>query len=68
MERRDSVIYTSKIKQPEMGGFDERRKAVWWGYARRLDNKSRMKGDFHVRFCEKLKVKFLGLTRLICTY
>jgi RNA-directed DNA polymerase len=25
-ERRDSVIYTSEIKQPEMGGFDERRK------------------------------------------
>jgi len=28
VERRDSVIYTSEIKQPEMGGFDERRKAV----------------------------------------
>lgn len=28
MERRDSVIYTSENKQPEMGGFDERRKAV----------------------------------------
>jgi hypothetical protein len=28
VERRDSVIYTSKIKQPVMGGFDERRKAV----------------------------------------
>jgi hypothetical protein len=27
-ERRDSVIYTSEIKQPEMGGFDERRKVV----------------------------------------
>lgn len=27
-ERRDSVIYTSKIKQPEMGGFNERRKVV----------------------------------------
>lgn len=28
MERRDSVIYTSEIKQPEMGGFSERRKVV----------------------------------------
>lgn len=28
-----------------------------------MDNKSRMKGDFHVRFCEKLEVKSLGLTR-----
>jgi len=28
VERRDSVIYTSKIKQPEMGGFSERRKIV----------------------------------------
>ena len=28
VERRDSVIYTSEIKQPEMGGFDERRKIV----------------------------------------
>lgn len=27
-ERRDSVIYTSEIEQPEMGGFNERRKAV----------------------------------------
>ncbi|MHC1761112.1 MAG: hypothetical protein AB9917_16715 [Negativicutes bacterium] len=27
-ERRDSVIYTSEIKQPEMGGFNERRKVV----------------------------------------
>ena len=28
VERRDSVIYTSEIKQPEMGGFSERRKIV----------------------------------------
>jgi hypothetical protein len=28
VERRNSVIYTSEMKQPEMGGFDERRKAV----------------------------------------
>ncbi len=28
VERRDSVIYTSEIKQPEMGGLNERRKAV----------------------------------------
>ena len=28
VERRDSVIYTSEIEQPEMGGFDERRKIV----------------------------------------
>ena len=27
-ERRDSVIYTSEIEQPEMGGFYERRKIV----------------------------------------
>ena len=27
-ERRESVIYTSEIKQPEMGGFNERRKVV----------------------------------------
>ena len=27
-ERRDSVIYTSEIEQPEMGGFNERRKVV----------------------------------------
>jgi hypothetical protein len=29
-----------------------------------LDNKSRMKGDLQVRFCEKLGVKFPGFTRL----
>jgi len=34
-----------------------------WGYVRRLDNKSRMRGDSHVRFCEKLGVKFPGFTR-----
>ena len=28
MERRDSVIYPLEIKQPEMGGFYERRKVV----------------------------------------
>ena len=28
VERRDSVIYTSEIKQPAMGGFSERRKIV----------------------------------------
>lgn len=27
-ERRNSVIYTSRVKQPEMGGFDEGRKVV----------------------------------------
>lgn len=29
-----------------------------------LNDRSRMKGDFHVRFCEKLKVKVLWFTRL----
>lgn len=29
-----------------------------------LNDKSRMKGDFHVRFCEKFAVGFLLLTRL----
>jgi len=28
VERRDSVIHTSEVEQPEMGGFDERRKIV----------------------------------------
>lgn len=28
VERRDSVIYTSNIEQPEMGGFNGRRKVV----------------------------------------
>ncbi len=27
-----------------------------------------MKGDFHVRFCEKLRVKFPGFTRLAFAY
>ena len=30
----------------------------------RLDRKSRMSGDVHVRFCERLEGKFLGATRL----
>ena len=29
-----------------------------------MNDKSRMKGDFHVRFREKFEVKFLLLTRL----
>ena len=29
-----------------------------------LNDKSRMKGDLHVRFCEKFEVKVLLLTRL----
>ena len=28
------------------------------------NNKSRMKGDFHVRFCGNVEVKFLRVTRL----
>ncbi len=28
VERRNSVIFTTNIKQPEMGGFDEGRKVV----------------------------------------
>ena len=28
VERRDSVIYTSDIKQPEMGGFNGKREIV----------------------------------------
>ena len=30
MEQRDSVVYTSEIKQPLMGGFYERRKVVFY--------------------------------------
>ena len=29
-----------------------------------LNDKGRMKGELHVRFCEKFEVKFLLLTRL----
>jgi hypothetical protein len=28
VERRGSAIYTSEVKQPEMGGFDGKRKIV----------------------------------------
>ena len=28
---------------------------------KRLDNRSRMKREFHVRFCESLKGKYFGL-------
>jgi len=30
----------------------------------RLDDKSRMSGDVHVRFCERLEGRFLRATRL----
>jgi len=33
--------------------------------AQRLDNKSRMSGDVHVRFCEGLRVRFPRATRLV---
>ena len=32
----------------------------------RPDDRSRMSGDVHVRFCEKLRGKFPRLTRLVC--
>ena len=31
----------------------------------RLDDKSRMSGDVHVRFCERLEGRFLRATRLV---
>src|SRR5262249_12433747 len=37
------------------------------GYDRRLDHKSRMGREFHVRFCEGLGVQFPRATRLIIT-
>src|SRR3954471_16317899 len=36
-----------------------------WGYDRRLDHKSRMGREFHVRFCEGLGVQFPRATRLL---
>ena len=36
-----------------------------WGYDRRLDHKSRMGREFHVRFCEGLGVQFPRATRLV---
>jgi Reverse transcriptase (RNA-dependent DNA polymerase) len=33
----------------------------------RLDDRSRMSGDVHVRFCERLEGRFLRATRLIIT-
>ena|SRR5271157_1191094 len=35
-----------------------------WAADRRLDNKSRMMGDCHVRFCESVRVRFPRATRL----
>jgi RNA-directed DNA polymerase len=34
----------------------------------RLDDRSRMSGDVHVRFCESLKGRFLRATRLVCAF
>ena len=34
----------------------------------RLDDKSRMSGDVHVRFCERLEGKFLRATRLVICF
>jgi len=43
----------------------EASKTVW--YLERLDDRSRMSGDVHVRFCERLRGKFPRATRLIVT-
>jgi len=34
----------------------------------RLDDNSRMSGDVHVRFCERLGVRFPRATRLVCAF
>ena len=34
----------------------------------RLDDRSRMSGDVHVRFCERLEGRFLRATRLVCAF
>ena len=36
-----------------------------WASSRRLDDGSRMSGDVHVRFCERLGVRFPGPTHLV---
>jgi len=35
---------------------------------KRLDNRSRMKREFHVRFCESLKGKYFGLLDFIVLF
>ena len=35
-------------------------------YLFRLNDRSRMPGDCHVRFCVRLRVKFLGATHPLC--
>ena len=34
----------------------------------RLDDRSRMSGDVHVRFCERLEGRFLRATRLVACF
>ena len=58
-EQREGVTRIDIKGQRETGGargFDGRRQPSVGGT-------SRMTGDCHVRFCEKLGVKFPGLTR-----
>ena len=38
---------------------------ICWGNVRQLDDGSRMSGDVHVRFCERLGVKFPRATHLV---
>src|SRR4030042_1565269 len=59
-ERRGQVIQSSLILQ-----LAER--MIEWNKTKSVDlyNKSRMTGDCHVRFCERLGVKFPLPTRLL---
>ena len=62
MERRGWIIWPYCLvnqRWEELGGKAKPLEFVW-----RLDDKSRMTGDCHVRFCEGLGVKFPRATRL----
>src|SRR3972149_3473908 len=47
------------MSQPVMGGTHWNRQNL----IKRLNDKSRMRREFHVRFCESLKGRLLGATR-----
>ena len=62
----DGVLIPTKMKYPE----EKRANTISLRppSLKRLDNKSRMTGDCHVRFCESLEVKSPWATRLLTFY
>jgi hypothetical protein len=64
LERRGSIVQLELKKTTGNGRIGLKQAKPFW----RLDDRSRMSGDVHVRFCEHLRGRLPRVTRLVCAF